>query len=64
MHFFGFWAPYFVPFPNKISNLLINNPKDGKRDSKLGEQYKLHETYCKSEVNSGTCDLADRGYPT
>jgi hypothetical protein len=64
MQYFGFWAPFFVPFRNKISKLLINKPKDGKRDSKLGEKYKLHETYCKSEVNSGTFDLADCGYLT
>ena len=35
-----FWnlGPFHAPFRNKITNLLIKNPKDGKMDSKLGEK--------------------------
>ena len=38
MQHFGIWAPFYVPLRNKIYNLLITNPKDGKKDSKLGEK--------------------------
>ena len=31
-------GPCHVTFRNKIANLLINNPKDAKREYKLGEK--------------------------
>ena len=56
-------GPCHVPFRNKIANLLINNPKDAKRDSKLGEK-KTSRTPLKTRGKLRyICDLAYVGYP-